>query len=140
MPTWHRETEAPAKSFLQFDLEHGAKSDISGGALREGEDGDQALGSVQGTAKQTKRKDYSKLESLESVQDEPNAGTAQAGKENRYAFSVMKPPEKPSNEDILDYQAQAKTIESYQKRLKQMIQKRLSIKKHSREPICMQAD
>ncbi|KJD52820.1 hypothetical protein UZ38_35765, partial [Bacillus amyloliquefaciens] len=51
------------------------------------------------------------------------------GKENRYAFSVMKPPEKPSNEDILDYQAQAKTIESYQKRLKQMIQKTLEHKK-----------
>ncbi|MGG0836728.1 VWA domain-containing protein [Bacillus paralicheniformis] len=129
MPTWHRETKAPAKSFLQFDLEHGAKTDISGGALREGEDGDQALGSVQGTAKQTKRKDYSKLESLESVQDEPNGGAAPAGKENRYAFSVMKPPEKPSNEDILDYQAQAKTIESYQKRLKQMIQKTLEHKK-----------
>ncbi|MGR3206969.1 vWA domain-containing protein [Bacillus glycinifermentans] len=129
MPTWHRETEAPAKSFLQFDLEHGAKTDIAGGVLREGEDGDQALGAVQGTAKQTKRKDYSKLESLESVQDEPNAGGTPEGKENRYAFPVFKTPEKPTNEEALDYQEQAKTVESYQKRLKQMIQKTLEHKK-----------
>ncbi|MFN2745738.1 MULTISPECIES: vWA domain-containing protein [Bacillus] len=129
MPTWHRETEAPAKSFLQFDLEHGAKTDIMGGALREGEDGDQALGSVQGTAKQTKRKDYSKLESLEAVQDEPNAGGTAGGKENRYAFSIFKTPEKPASEEVLQYRSQAKSIESYQKRLKQMIQKTLEHKK-----------
>ncbi|WP_307891753.1 vWA domain-containing protein [Bacillus swezeyi] len=129
MPTWHRETEAPAKSFLQFDLEHGAKTDITGGALREGEDGDQALGTVQGTAKQTKRKDYSKLESLESVQNEPNTGGTNGGKENRYAFSIFKTPDQPSNEDVLEYQSQAKTIEAYQKRLKQMIHKTLEHKK-----------
>ncbi|PNB52575.1 hypothetical protein C1X64_35105, partial [Pseudomonas sp. GW456-E7] len=36
MPTWHRETEAPSKSFLQFDIEHGAKSDLGKDASREG--------------------------------------------------------------------------------------------------------
>lgn len=55
-PTWHRETEAPSKSFLQFDIEHGAKSDLGKDAAREGDDGDQALGSVQGSAQETKKK------------------------------------------------------------------------------------
>ncbi|MDA1475049.1 nitric oxide reductase activation protein NorD [Bacillus changyiensis] len=128
MPTWHRETEAPAKSFLQFDLEHGAKTDLSGGALREGEDGDQALGAVQGRAQQSNRKDYRKLESLETVQDLPPSG-GQSGKENRYAFPIFKAPEKPSIDEISEYRHQAKTIESYQKRLKQMIQKTLEHKK-----------
>ena len=72
MNTWHRETEAPSKSFLQFDIEHGAKSDIGKGAAREGDDGDQ---------------------------------------------------------EEQSYKEQAKTIESYQKRLKQMIQKTLEHKK-----------
>ncbi|MDA7027795.1 VWA domain-containing protein [Bacillus sp. CLL-7-23] len=128
MPTWHRETEAPAKSFLQFDLEHGAKTDLSGGALREGEDGDQALGAVQGRAQQSNRKDYRELESLETVLDLPPSG-GQNSKENRYAFPIFKAPEKPSIDEISEYRHQAKTIESYQKRLKQMIQKTLEHKK-----------
>ena len=68
MEVWHRETEAPSKSFLQFDLEHGGKSDLGKDAAREGDDGDQALGTVQGSAKQTHRKDYSKLEALEEAE------------------------------------------------------------------------
>ncbi|NPC93092.1 VWA domain-containing protein [Bacillus sp. WMMC1349] len=128
MPTWHRETEAPAKSFLQFDLEHGAKTDLFGGALREGEDGDQALGAVQGRAQQSNRKDYRKLESLETVQDLPPSG-GQSGKENRNAFPIFKAPEKPSLDEISEYRHQAKTIEPYQKRLKRMIQKTLEHKK-----------
>ncbi|MEC0694813.1 vWA domain-containing protein [Bacillus atrophaeus] len=129
MPTWHRETEAPSKSFLQFDIEHGAKSDLGKDAAREGDDGDQALGSVQGSAQETKRKDYSKLEALESRKDEPNGGSLTDGKENRFAFSIYKEPKPVSREEELDYKQQTKSIESYQKRLKQMIQKTLEHKK-----------
>ncbi|MCY8523007.1 VWA domain-containing protein [Bacillus atrophaeus] len=129
MPTWHRETEAPSKSFLQFDIEHGAKSDLGKDAAREGDDGDQALGSVQGSAQETKRKDYSKLEALESRKDEPNGGSLTDGKENRFAFPIYKEPKPVSREEELDYKQQTKSIESYQKRLKQMIQKTLEHKK-----------
>ncbi|CAF1793429.1 nitric oxide reductase activation protein NorD [Bacillus subtilis] len=129
MPTWHRETEAPSKSFLQFDIEHGAKSDLGKDASREGDDGDQALGSVQGSARQTKRKDYSKLEALESQKDQPNGAGMADGKENKYAFPIYKEPQPATSEEELSYKQQAKTIESYQKRLKQMIQKTLEHKK-----------
>ncbi|ARW07107.1 vWA domain-containing protein [Bacillus atrophaeus] len=129
MPTWHRETEAPSKSFLQFDIEHGAKSDLGKDAAREGDDGDQALGSVQGSAQETKRKDYSKLEALESRKDELNGGSLTDGKENRFAFPIYKEPKPVSREEELDYKQQTKSIESYQKRLKQMIQKTLEHKK-----------
>ncbi|MFI2982954.1 MULTISPECIES: vWA domain-containing protein [Bacillus] len=129
MNTWHRETEAPAKSFLQFDIEHGAKSDLGKDAAREGDDGDQALGSVQGSARQTKREDYSKLEALESIQDEHEGAGLADGKENKFAFPVYQTPHKASPEEEQSYKEQAKTIESYQKRLKQMIQKTLEHKK-----------
>ncbi|MDT1118455.1 VWA domain-containing protein [Bacillus altitudinis] len=130
MEVWHRETEAPSKSFLQFDLEHGGKSDLGKDAAREGDDGDQALGTVQGSAKQTHRKDYSKLEALEEAEGEESGADAhENGKENKYAFPVMISPEPPSPEQIDVYKQHAKAIEPYQKRLKQMIQKTLEHKK-----------
>ncbi|XYJ23500.1 hypothetical protein ACSE3M_22335 [Bacillus velezensis] len=127
------------KSFLQFDIEHGAKSDLGKDAAREGDDGDQALGSVQGSARQTKREDYSKLEALESIQDEHEGAGLADGKENKFAFPVYQTPHKASPEEEQSYKEQAKTIESYQKRLKQMIQKTLEHKKRSRGPTFTQA-
>ncbi|MEN7367913.1 hypothetical protein, partial [Bacillus safensis] len=130
MEVWHRETEAPSKSFLQFDLEHGGKSDLGKDAAREGDDGDQALGTVQGSAKQTHRKDYSKLEALEEAEgEESGADGHENGKENKYAFPVMISPDPPKPEQIDAYKQHAKEIEPYQKRLKQMIQKTLEHKK-----------
>ncbi|MFA3776145.1 VWA domain-containing protein [Bacillus safensis] len=130
MEVWHRETEAPSKSFLQFDLEHGGKSDLGKDAAREGDDGDQALGTVQGSAKQTHRKDYSKLEALEEAEgEESGADGHENGKENKYAFPVMISPDPPMPEQINVYKQHAKEIEPYQKRLKQMIQKTLEHKK-----------
>lgn len=55
------------------------------------------------------------------------------GKENKYAFPIYKEPQPATSEEELSYKQQAKTIESYQKRLKQMIQKTLEHKKHCRE-------
>lgn len=88
MEVWHRETEAPSKSFLQFDLEHGGKSDLGKDAAREGDDGDQALGTVQGSAKQTHRKDYSKLEALEEAEGEESGADAhENGKREQICIS-----------------------------------------------------
>lgn len=128
MPTWHRETEALSKSFLQFDIEHGAKSDLGKDASREGDDGDQALGSVQGSARQTKRKDYSKLEALESQKTSRTERVWLTAKKINMHFQFIKNRKMATSEEEHSYKQQAKTIESYQKRLKQMIQKRLSIK------------
>lgn len=126
------------KSFLQFDLEHGGKSDLGKDAAREGDDGDQALGTVQGSAKQTQRKDYSKLEALEEAEGEESGTDAhENGKENKYAFPVMVSPDPPAPEQIDVYKQHAKEIEPYQKRLKQMIQKRSNTKNMAKNgPSC----
>ncbi|MCI3987357.1 hypothetical protein MMJ63_21825, partial [Bacillus vallismortis] len=87
--------------FLQFDIEHGAKSDVGKDDSREGDEGDQALGSVQGSATQTKMKDYSKLEALETRKDQPNGAGMADGKEKKYAYSINKEPKPATSEDTL---------------------------------------
>lgn len=130
LPTWHRETNAKSKSFLQFDVEHGAKTNRLGNSFREGEDGDQAFGIVQGRSRKSEKKDYSKLESYEAVSDEQaNNGNDEFGKENRFAVAKFITPHQPTQQEMLDYQNQVKLISFYQKRLKQMIQKTLEHKR-----------
>jgi nitric oxide reductase activation protein len=46
MEMWHRETSEATQSFLQFDMDQGSKTDMLGDGVREGDDGDQAMGMV----------------------------------------------------------------------------------------------
>lgn len=131
LPTWHSETSKPTKSFLQFDLEQGTNTTINGdGALREGEDGDQALAMVQGTSKKAKRNDYSKMEALENQkEDRASSGDASYGKENKYAVPVFQEAKTPTISDIEQYQKDRMDIQLYQNKLKLMIQKTLEHKR-----------
>jgi nitric oxide reductase activation protein len=130
MPTHHRETSKATKSFLQFDIEHGSKTDLMGEGGREGEDGDQALGMVQGAARKSKRNDYSHMEAMESKRDEEQGGgESEFGKDNKYAYPVFQAPDVPTLESIRRYEEYKKTIAPYQKKLKQMIEKTLEHKK-----------
>ncbi|RAS87206.1 hypothetical protein A3863_17280 [Priestia endophytica] len=131
LPTWHQETSKATESFLQFDLEQGSKTDLGGDdAVREGEDGDQALGVVQGQSKKAKRNDYSKLEVLETRKEEPQEGGDESfGKDNRYAKALVKEKTRPTSEERSQYSANVKEIAPYQKRLKQMISKTLEHKR-----------
>lgn len=131
LPTWHQETSKATESFLQFDLEQGSKTDLGGdNAVREGEDGDQALGVVQGQSKKAKRNDYSKLEALETRKEEPQEGGDESfGKDNRYAKALVKEKMRPTTEERSQYSANVKEIAPYQKRLKQMISKTLEHKR-----------
>ncbi|MCY8234019.1 vWA domain-containing protein [Priestia endophytica] len=131
LPTWHQETSKATESFLQFDLEQGSKTDLGGDdAVREGEDGDQALGVVQGQSKKAKRNDYSKLEALETRKEEPQEGGDESfGKDNRYAKALVKEKTRPTSEERSQYSANVKEIAPYQKRLKQMISKTLEHKR-----------
>lgn len=132
LPTWHRETSEATKSFLQFDLEQGSKTDLLGEGVREGDDGDQALGMVQGSSKKTARNDYSKLEAMENAENKQERGDSEAfGKENKFAYPVFVSPEKPSASDQAAYLEKRETIVPYQKKLKQMIEKTLEHKKIS---------
>lgn len=130
LPTWHQETSKPTKSFLQFDLEQGTKTNILGEGAREGEAGDQALGIVQGSSKKSKRSDFSKQEALEAKHEEKEGGTdLGAGKENKYAYPVFRYAEKPSSNEIDQYEENKAKIASFQKKLKQLILKTLEHKK-----------
>ncbi|WP_299093497.1 VWA domain-containing protein [uncultured Metabacillus sp.] len=131
LPTWHSETSKPTKSFLQFDLEQGTNTTISGdGIVREGDDGDQALAMVQGTSKQAKKNDYSKLEALENTVEE-RAMTADYsyGKENKYAIPVFIGAKPPLPNEIEQYKTDRSNIQLFQKKLKLMIQKTLEHKR-----------
>ncbi|HWO97128.1 MAG TPA: VWA domain-containing protein [Bacillus sp. (in: firmicutes)] len=130
MPTHHRETSRATKSFLQFDIEHGSKTDLMGEGGREGEDGDQALGMVQGAARKSKQNDYSHMEAMESRRDEEQGGgESEFGKDNKYAYPVFQTPDVPSADDVRRYEENKKVIAPYQKKLKQMIEKTLEHKK-----------
>ena len=63
--TWHRETSDKGESFLQFDLDQGSQSDLMGEGVREGDDGDQALAMVQGSAQDTDREQYHNVKAQE---------------------------------------------------------------------------
>ncbi|MED4531975.1 vWA domain-containing protein [Metabacillus fastidiosus] len=132
LSTWHSETSTPTQSFLQYDLEQGTKTDLIGEGVRDSEDGDQALGTVQGTSKKTKNNDFSKLQSLESSENDKERsaeGDLTYGKENKYAVPVFVEARIPKGQEIENYTANKKEILSYQKKLKQMIQKTLEHKK-----------
>lgn len=132
LPTWHRETSEATKSFLQFDLEQGSKTDLLGEGVREGDDGDQALGMVQGSSKKTARNDYSKLEAMENAENKQERGESEAfGKENKYAYPVFISPEKPSAAEQVAYVEKKEIIVPFQKKLKKMIEKTLEHKKIS---------
>lgn len=132
LPTWHRETSEATKSFLQFDLEQGSKTNLLGEGVREGDDGDQALGMVQGSSKKTARNDYSKLEAMENAENKQERGDSEAfGKENKYAYPVFVSPDNPSPSDQNAYTEKKEIIAPFQKKLKQMIEKTLEHKKIS---------
>jgi len=131
LPTWHSETSKPTKSFLQFDLEQGTNTTINGdGAVREGDDADQALAMVQGTSGKAKRNDYSKLEAMEAQKEErSSAGELAYGKENKYAVPVFIHSKPPLAEEIDQYKQDRNDILLFQKKLKLMIQKTLEHKR-----------
>jgi nitric oxide reductase activation protein len=131
LPTWHRESESNNKSFLQFDMEQGTKTDLMGEGVREGEDGDQAMGFVQGESQQTNRNDYSKLEALDVLNDTKKEGGSggEFGKENKFAFPVFLTPDLVTSDQKREYEEYKLFVSSYQKKLKQLIQKTLEHKK-----------
>lgn len=131
LPTWHRETSKPTKSFLQFELEHGTKTDILGeGTHREGDAHDQALGLVHGRSKRASQNDYSNLET-ERMEEESNvvSGAHSYGKDNQYAKALIKEIRPVTPEDKQIYEGFKKDVLIYQKKLKNIIQKMLEHKK-----------
>jgi nitric oxide reductase activation protein len=130
MRTWHRETSDKGDSFLQFDLDQGSKSDLMGNGVREGDEGDQALGMVQGSSQETANKDYSQMEAArQDREDEKGGGETEYGKENRFAYPIFVTPDKLEYEEIKAYDVNKGLVSPYQKKLQKMIEKTLEHKK-----------
>jgi nitric oxide reductase activation protein len=130
LPTWHRETSDMTKSFLRFELEQGSRTDLLGEGEREGEDGDQALAIVQGSARKSNRNDYMKQSAYEQKRERKQAGRGERyGKDNRYAEAIFLLPASPSPQQVAQYEQKKADILSYQKKLKQMIEKTLEHQK-----------
>ncbi|RIW35043.1 VWA domain-containing protein [Bacillus salacetis] len=130
MRTWHRETSDKGDSFLQFEIDQGSQADLMGSGVREGEEGDQALGMVQGSSQETSNKDYSQMEAArQDRDDEKGGGELEYGKENRYAYPIFLKPDSPEYDEIKAYDVNKGLIGPYQKKLQKMIEKTLEHKK-----------
>jgi nitric oxide reductase activation protein len=128
--TWHRETEDKGESFLQFDLDQGSQSDLMGEGIREGDDGDQALAMVQGSAQETDKEHYENVKAAEKEHDElKGGGESKYGKDNRYAIPYFLSPSIPNSEDRMLYDTYKAEIAPFQKKLQKMIEKTLEHKR-----------
>jgi nitric oxide reductase activation protein len=128
--TWHRETEDKGESFLQFDLDQGSQSDLMGEGVREGDDGDQALAMVQGSAQETDKEQYENVKAAEKEHEElKGGGESKYGKDNRYAIPFFLSPSNPSSEDQQLYHTYKAEIAPLQKKLQKMIEKTLEHKR-----------
>lgn len=132
--TWHRENknEDRKQNFLQFELEQGTRTSMLGGGARETEDADQAMGSIQGTAGESKEKDYSQLEALDkqAAKDAKQGSESVYGEENTDAVKLWKEARIPEHEEEALYQEFVKEIEVYQRKLANTIKKTIEHKKN----------
>lgn len=132
--TWHRESESGdlKQTFLQFELEQGAKTSLIGDGARETEEGDQAMASIQGTSGESKQQDYSKLETL--GKEDKHQGSDQHenrfGAENKDAVTIIKTADSPSLQDIDIYRNFAMEIDPFKRKLAKTIEKTLEHKKN----------
>ncbi|MCA1058573.1 hypothetical protein LCL96_06480 [Rossellomorea aquimaris] len=127
--TWHRETSDKGESFLQFDLDQGSQSDLMGEGVREGDDGDQALAMVQGSAQDTDREQYHNVKAQEMEREESGGGESEYGKDNRFAVPHFITPAVPTSEEKDSYNHNKGLIAPYQKKLQKMIEKTLEHKR-----------
>ncbi len=131
--TWHRENknENRKQNFLQFELEQGTKTSMLGGGVRETEDADQALASIQGSSGESKQQDYSKMEALEQsgMNDQKSGSDYVYGEENTDAVKIIKEADKPTLSEEELYRDYVAEIERYQRLLANTIKKTLEHKK-----------
>lgn len=132
---WHRESknENRKQNFLQFELEKGVKTTMLGGGVRDTEDADQALASIQGTSGKSENQDYSKLEALEkqgSKEEKKGSGHV-FGEENADAVAIFREAETPSPEEEERYDEYVAEIEMYKRRLSDTIKKTIEHKQTS---------
>ncbi|WP_018393387.1 VWA domain-containing protein [Bacillus sp. 37MA] len=128
--TWHRESEETRGTFMQFDLEQGAKTPMMGNMVREGDEGDAALASVQGQSKKASREQYNRLLVERRAAAEQSDDT-RYGKENKGAKALFESPRVPSYEEREQYRLLKEETAPAVRKLKRMIEKSIEKKKTS---------
>src|SRR5699024_7802660 len=106
--TWHRENENSDRkqNLLQFELDVGTKTNILGGDARETEDGDQAMGSVQGTSRKSKQNDYSETETLDKQEPDKRETShgMSFGNEHKHAVAIHRNASRPTEAEQDTYE------------------------------------
>lgn len=134
LPTWHADQDQDGDSFLQFDLDEGAGTDLMGEGERQAESGDQAFASIQG---QTKKSDGNQFDELpESEAKVPPSFTPGGLKRpthdlNRLAEAFYTQIERPSIEQQAKYKEMQSQTVAAQKALKRSIQKLIEQKRQA---------
>ncbi|WP_077303278.1 vWA domain-containing protein [Virgibacillus pantothenticus] len=132
--TWHRENENSNRkqTFLQFELEVGTKTNMKGSGARETEDGDQAMGTIQGASGQTKNKDYSDLESLDKQENKQGKRDQDKyGEENKDAVKLIKRTVTPTESELSLYDKYVDDVEPYKRKLANILKKALEHKQNA---------
>ncbi|KIL45448.1 vWA domain-containing protein [Jeotgalibacillus soli] len=128
--TWHRESSDKGESFLQFDLDQGSSTNIKGNQAREGDEGDQALGMIQGASRKSQHQQFDNQElDLNSEEQSGEGETDYFGRENRYAHPVFQSSNPIAHSEQQRYDIFKKLVVFYQKKLQRMIEKTLDHKK-----------
>ncbi|HSU79579.1 MAG TPA: hypothetical protein VLK78_04125 [Candidatus Angelobacter sp.] len=134
LPTWHTDQDQEGDSFLQFDLDEGASSDLMGEGERQAESGDQAFASLQGETRNSEGNQFDELPTTESTP--PPTPTFSKSSErssdiNRKAEAIHIKPDRPTQDVINDYKEMvAQTVVS-QKALRRSIQKLIEQKQQA---------
>src|SRR5699024_8187794 len=94
------------QTLLQVERDGGTKTNIMGGGARETEEGDQAMGTIQGASGQSDKNDYSELESLEKKEanQDGESGENVYGEDNKDAVVIEKESQSPPSDDRKQYQ------------------------------------
>src|SRR5699024_7237309 len=123
-------------NFLQAELDVGTKTNIRGGAARETEDADQAMGSVQGASGESSQNDYSDVESLDKQENKQSGSESEQsdnktyGEENKHAVAIDKEATAPTDDDKALYQKYVQEIEPLKRKLAATIEKTIEHKKN----------
>src|SRR5699024_4980952 len=136
LPTWHQEDEhaEQQQNYLQAELESGTKTNITeGGAPRETEEGDEAMGTMQGSSLESSQNDYSATEALDKQASHKKASTERTafGIANQYAVEIWQEARSATAEEEKLYKQYVDEVDSFRRRLASTIEKVLDYKRNA---------
>lgn len=126
LPTWHADQDQEGDSFLQFDLDEGASSDLMGEGERQAESGDQAFASLEGESRSREGNQFDDLPSADSKHPPsvvPGGSGYSTNDINRTAEAFFSEINRPTSEQQEAYKKMESQTLTAQKALKRSIQK-----------------